>query len=295
MKKSLVFAIVFIWNGAVFGISAPAPKGVAVLVVPARYSVLQVAFDAADRMGAVLVSYQASQRSSSPVLDYWADREWQRISVSNYQNGGFVRGRVSQIILVGTDEMIPQDLVVASASLSPDVQRVTSLDTPGLINALGKIFRFSSSDWLWFSRRYNLQLSDRNAERRTLSWYDRSSYGDKWSERWQWLRRKHNPPHATMENEAPVETRTDAPSATAGAGDNTAQYPSNSVNGATKPVTQSTGTQDSFNAELTAPVERLDVPLVEPEGIDIQTPSDHEPTAPRESEEDIEAQPYPIK
>lgn len=295
MKKSLVFAIVFAWNGAVFSISAPAPKGIAVLVVPARHSVLQVAFDAADRMGAVLVSYQASPRSSSLVLDYWADREWQRISVSDYQNGVFVRGRVSQVILVGTEEMIPQELGAASAALSPNIQRVTSLDTPGLINGLGKIFSFSSSDWLWFAARYNLQLSDRNAERRTLSWYDRDTYSDKWSERWQWLRRKHNPPHAVMENEAPVETPKDLPGAPVGAGDNTAQYPSDSANGATAPVTPSTETQESFNAELTAPVERLDVLLVESEEMNLRTSSDNEPSASGESEEDMEAQPYPIK
>lgn len=206
----LMFVLWILTVSAGLAFTAPRPLGATVLVVPARYTVLQVAFDVSDRMGAALVAYQGDAGSQTPVIDYWMGQEWKRLTLTEYERAAFVGGRVSRFFIVGTEEILPPILVSSVSRWCGDVRVITSLDTPGLVNALGKAFNFSPSEWEWFARRYNLQLADRNAERRQQSWYDRDYYDDDWAQRWPWLRRKYNPPSETWSNDMAPSTLTPA-------------------------------------------------------------------------------------
>ena len=191
--------------------SVPAARAdLKVLVVPARYSVLQVAFDVANRHGAVLVSYQGEVFSDSPILHYWNGAEWIRLSVDDYAQARFLQTMPETFILVGGPDMLPQVLASRVSSWCQDVRVIPSVTTPELINALGGAFSFSSHDWEWYAHRYNLKLEDRNEDRRRESWYDRTSYEDKWSDRWGWLKRKYNEPQP-VETAAPEQAPQPAP------------------------------------------------------------------------------------
>lgn len=196
MKRVQQFASVLIMglavSGSVWGMAAPRPWGTTVIVVPARFSVLQVAFDVANVTRSELVAYQGDAKSPSPVLDYWTGQEWERISLSDYERATFVRRPVTQFVIVGTEDLLPKVLVAAVSQWCRDVRVVSDLDKTGLINAFGKIFSFGRSEWEWFAKRYNLSLVDLNADRRRQSWYDRDYYDDEWAHRWRWLRRPHN-------------------------------------------------------------------------------------------------------
>ncbi len=190
---------------------------VTMLVVPARYSVMQVAFDMVSRFSVVLVSYQGDATSEEPLLHAWNGQEWVRISLADYAAASFVQAMPSQAVLVGDEKLLPAVLVSSISSWCPDAINIPSIDTPDLINALSKPLRFSSSDWQWFTARYNLTLTDVNADRRKASWYDRTSYQDKWTPRLQQLRHtesnrsEEEPPAVVTEPEARIPAVTPTP------------------------------------------------------------------------------------
>ena len=270
-------------------LTVPRPLGTTVLVVPARYSVLQVAFDVSDRMGAVLLAYQGDAKSQAPIIDFWAGQEWKRLSLDEYRQASFAGGRVSRFFIVGTEEILPPILVSSVSDWCGDVRVITSLDTPGLVNAFGKAFDFAPSEWEWFARRYNLQLADRNAERRSQSWYDRDYYDDEWAHRWQWLRRKYNPP---AESWLPTRSSESVSSI--------AIQPAQNV-----PAQAAVIPETASEVESAAPageVERRDVPVVQPldaaaaiENADMGATSDNEELLEENQAPEPEEEPWPVK
>ncbi len=155
---------------------APRPQTITLLVVPARFSVLQIAFDVSSRRPAVIVSYQGDADTEEPLLHAWDGNEWKYVSNEDYEQARFLQRIPTQVILVGDEHQLPEVLVAAS-SWCPLVMSIPSIDTATLINSLGKVFGFRSSDWKWFSNRYNLDLLDLNADERKESWYDGSYFG----------------------------------------------------------------------------------------------------------------------
>jgi hypothetical protein len=152
---------------------AMAPRGgpLTMLVVPARYSVLQVMFDVLQFRPAVLVSYQGDAAGAGPLLHAWNGQEWVYISMEDFSAANFSQITPSRAVLIGDENTLPQSLITASA-WCPLVMSVPAVDNATLINSLGKVFRFRSSEWKWFAERYNLKLDDLNAEVRAESWYD---------------------------------------------------------------------------------------------------------------------------
>lgn len=150
---------------------AAAPAHAFTLVVaPARYSVLQFAFDLLQRTPAVLVSYQGVP-SGDPRLHVWNGNEWVPLSLKDYREVNFLEQLPSQTVLIGNDEVLPAALVDASA-WAPKISRAYDLTTGALVNDFGRALAWRESEWKWFAKRYNLQLSDEAAPRRASSWYD---------------------------------------------------------------------------------------------------------------------------
>ncbi len=147
-----------------------ASPSITMLVVPARYSVMQVAFDMIDLFPSVLVSYQGSARTPQPAIHAWNGREWVRVSVADYQRANFLQILPSRAILVGDDAVLPPSLLEISL-WCPRIERVRAQDTAALLNALGPLYSFTASDWRWFAARYNLDLSVTNEDERRASWY----------------------------------------------------------------------------------------------------------------------------
>lgn len=152
--------------------SAGTPSGgMTLLVVPARYSVLQVAFDILHREPVYLVAYQGDARSESPLIHVWSGQEWLPVQATDYEEGNFLQVAPARAILVGDDDLLPPRMS-RIAAWCPAQERVRRLDTGGLVNDFGKLFQFSSGDWKWFARRYNLKLQVLNEDQLQKSWYD---------------------------------------------------------------------------------------------------------------------------
>lgn len=141
------------------------------IVAPARYSVLQVAFDVLQRTPSVLVSYQGEGSSAEPVLHAWNGGEWVFVSLKDYREVNFLQRVPDQTILIGNDEVLPSVLVEAS-SWSSDIVRARELSTSALVNEIGHALQWKPADWRWFAARYNLKLQDEAEPRRRSSWYD---------------------------------------------------------------------------------------------------------------------------
>lgn len=143
------------------------------IVAPARYSVLQVAFDVLQRTPSVLVSYQGEGSTAEPVLHAWNGGEWVFVSLKDYREVNFLQQVPDRTILIGSDEVLPAVLVEAS-SWSSDIVRARDLNTSALVNEIGGALKWKAADWRWFAARYNLKLEDESEPRRKSSWYDQA-------------------------------------------------------------------------------------------------------------------------
>ncbi len=169
MTKLLRWLSVALILGAVASAHARSPF--TLIVAPARYSVMQVAFDVVQRNPALLVSYQNEGTTAEPLLHVWNGHEWQNISLQDFREVSFVDSMPSRTVLVGDEKVLPAS-VANAATWSPEIVRVTDLNTAALVNEFGRLFRWNSGEWKWFAQRYNLKLNDETEALRKSSWYD---------------------------------------------------------------------------------------------------------------------------
>ena len=144
------------------------------LVVPARYAQLQVAFDIANRYNTLLVSYQGSGDTPEPLLHVWSGDKWIQISMQEYRTASFLTVRPDRVFMIGDEHVLPASLVDASNDWGSLVMSSPSSGTADIVNSFGKVAGFRRHDWVWFASRYNLDFQDLNASERRSSWYDRS-------------------------------------------------------------------------------------------------------------------------
>ena len=184
IKISLLALVALAMTASVQPAVAAAANDLTMLVVPARYSVLQVAFDALRRFPVVLVSYEGDAKTENPRLHAWNGEEWVRVSQEDYDQLNFLQVTPGQTVLVGDQNLLPASLSSQLSSWCARVTTIPTIDDAALINELSKILAFSPSDWKWFSERYNLTLNDANVAKEQSSWYDRKSYVDDYTRRW---------------------------------------------------------------------------------------------------------------
>jgi len=171
MKKIAAFALLFL------ACSAPSwsstSRGFTLIVCPARYTVMQVMFDVLKQRDAVLLSYQGEASTQHPLLHYWTGTAWNGLDVHELGELRFLRGTPARVVMVGDDSLLPVTIKDSLAWL-PERTIVTAMDHAGLLNQLDPVFHWSSREWSWFAKRYNLNLQDENREKRNQSWYDKS-------------------------------------------------------------------------------------------------------------------------
>ncbi len=162
-----------VWATALTASAATVQAGAPVLfVAPVRSTVIRVLQDVVRRHpGHTLVSYQQGPTSDSIALHVWRDNAWAPLTLDAYAGGRFPRVQPKRALLFGPDTLLPERLVKATGWV-PVVLNVPELDTASLLNAAGRLLNFRSSEWRWFARRYELDLTDANEPLRGESWYD---------------------------------------------------------------------------------------------------------------------------
>jgi hypothetical protein len=173
MKRQLVaffgFAVLLV---ALLPAQRARAEGTTLIVIPARYTVVQFAFDIARIRSVYLVAYDQQAGTSQPELYAWnvASAKWESIQSDELRDQMLFRVAPSQAIVVVPPEGIPGSVADAIRTYD-NPAAIDSLNLTDIVNGLNQRMRFSSSEWRWLSRRYGFKLEDRNAERRRWGRY----------------------------------------------------------------------------------------------------------------------------
>ena len=173
-RKNILLAAVFIVGLASLAeaVSSRKPSGLSVIVAPANYTVLQVAFDIADHYPALIVSYEDDGNAADPFMHVWNGTSWRRLTIEGYSSGDFLGRRPSQVLVVGDDNALSETLLAQSEGWGSQAYILPKAPLRDLMNQLGQRFRFGKRDWTYFAYRYKLSVIDLNAAKRDASWYD---------------------------------------------------------------------------------------------------------------------------
>ncbi len=175
MKHGFFGAFLFgILASALTHADLPGKSDLTLLVVPARFNVLQVCFDVIEyRKQIILLSYQGEPGKHVPVIYAWKKDEWVYISLDDYADADFLKIKPDYAVIVGGSDLLPHELEVV-AEWCPNVLKVPVAETTELINAMGEVFSFSRYEWTWFAKRYKRELRDIRRKGEPKSWYDQS-------------------------------------------------------------------------------------------------------------------------
>ena len=135
------------------------------VVIPDRYATVQLGMDLVGRHRVVLVTY--SGNASEPVLHAWNGSNWVYVNMQDYRDAAFLKVLPTEAVLVGDEATLPRVLLDATDWCSR-IWEVPSLQTSDLVNAFGKVLAFKSGEWIWFSKRYNLDVE---GKKKQDSWY----------------------------------------------------------------------------------------------------------------------------
>lgn len=139
------------------------------LVVPARYRVVKLAFDVAQLRDVTLVSYRTGKTSAEPLLFVWSGSQWNSISLDQYRSGSFMGSSPAQVVVVGNEKDISNPLSTAASEVA--VKRVEKIDVATVVADLDRVLNFTAAEWRTLAQRNELQIEDVNAERRHYGRY----------------------------------------------------------------------------------------------------------------------------
>lgn len=153
-------------------VTMPSPKKPVVLIVPARYTVVQVAFDMLSLRPVTLLAYDSESDQGSPVMHIWhrQSRQWLRTTKAEYNSGAGIPTVPGEIIVVGSELDLPAGLNDAPPWCR-NVRIIPTLRVADLVNELDKSLHFSPGEWRWLASKHRLKIKDHNAERRRYGKY----------------------------------------------------------------------------------------------------------------------------
>lgn len=172
--KSLRTAVIFVAltvMGGLVGRGEPVRRSV--MIVPARHTIMQIAFDMVRLRGVSLVSYRESEAGDTLAAYSWdaPGRRWIKVDAGDYGDGALF-GDAHFVVLVGRDTKIMDGILEAEGWSGP-VREIPTMDIAPIVNGLNDIYNFNGREWRWLAARYRLQIEDLNYERRKYGRYGR--------------------------------------------------------------------------------------------------------------------------
>ena len=141
------------------------------LVIPARYTLVQFAFDVARMRSVYLVSYEVAKNGELDVYVWDKLRQaWQPTSEDAIVSQSIFDRSPSRAVIVGRSGNVPAAISESVGTIG-DVRSITSLNLADVVNELHQSLKFKPSEWRWLAGRYGLELQDRNADRRRWGRY----------------------------------------------------------------------------------------------------------------------------
>lgn len=172
-KHTSKIGLVLILAAALSNTTMAARRNTAdVIVVPSRYTIVQLAFDIVALRDVALVAYGNSATTGELLLHVWDanNRKWKRITVDEYAVGAFSSHVPDEMILVGSDNDLPA-AIIAGASQASNVTRIDTLNLVTVVNTLHKRMHFKEHEWQLLAERHGLKIKDANYERRRWGRY----------------------------------------------------------------------------------------------------------------------------
>lgn len=173
-KKVVNLSVMALIAIGLFGSLPAATAGEPVLiVVPSNYTSVQMAFDVAKlRRDILIVSYSELGVKVGQPLYTWdsVGNAWVKTTFADYNSGNIFAVKPQRAIIIGSEKDVPPVLAEIS-SWCPDVKRIPTLAILDVMNSLNESFRFTSPEWKWLAKEYDLKLEDKNAERRRYGKY----------------------------------------------------------------------------------------------------------------------------
>ncbi len=172
MKSGFVLIVMAVFIGAATcasGVESTAD----VLVVPARHTIIQLAFDIAALRNVALIAYdKPAPETEEPLLHVWSssNHAWVHLTLDEYNVGTFCDQEPNEMILIGNDSDLPASLI-AGAAQAMTVTHIDTLSLVTVINTLDKSMKFSPREWKVLAQRHNLTIKDQNYERRRWGRY----------------------------------------------------------------------------------------------------------------------------
>jgi hypothetical protein len=142
-----------------------------VMVVPARYTIVQLAFDVASMRDVTLLSYQTAEKPRRVAVHAWNEPagRWTEANLESLR--AMLMGPPPvRTLLVGRDGEAPPE-IERFCSAGRDVVRIGDAGIVPMLNAFHNVLRFSTQEWQWLSRRYGFELKDLNESRRRYGRY----------------------------------------------------------------------------------------------------------------------------
>ena len=141
-----------------------------VLVVPARYKVVQVAFDVVTLRGVNLISYQKVQSSNDLLLHAWnpSVNAWQEITPDDLHSGGIFNSIAAAVIGPDGGDFINY---VDGRTWGGAVKLLPTYDVATILTGLDSCYHFKPYEWEWLAGRYGLSVKDTNYEQRRYGKY----------------------------------------------------------------------------------------------------------------------------
>ena len=136
-----------------------------VIVMPARTRVVQLAFQVAAVKDVWLVAYNNNPALAEPLIHFWNGHEWKQIDREAYLAGSFLPTVASDVFILGDSTSLPVFMTWPPTWVK-HVHKTADLNVANLLNEFGPVLKFSRSDWEWLADQNDLNLDDRNAERR---------------------------------------------------------------------------------------------------------------------------------
>ncbi len=165
LLSGMIMALVISVNCAM-----AASRSSTVLVVPARYKVVQVAFDIVTLRSVNLISYQKIPGSSDLLLHAWNSSvgAWQKIMPSDLRSGGVFNSIAAAVIGPDGGEFINY---IGGRTWGGAVKLLPTYDVAKILSGLSGCYNFKPYEWEWLARRYGVSVKDVNYEQRRYGKY----------------------------------------------------------------------------------------------------------------------------
>ena len=176
-KKSISLYVIALITMGLLGSSFSAigadSSDVTLLVVPSHYTTVQIAFDVAKlRRNIMMVSFSELGVKTGQALYVWDANAsaWVKTTFADYGSGSIFAVKPQRVIIIGSEKDVPPVLGEVSTWCS-NVKRIPTLNIMEVFNTLNESFSFTSPEWKWIAKTYDLKLEDKNAERRRYGKY----------------------------------------------------------------------------------------------------------------------------